>query len=122
MVTVKWPKPVPPPPRPAKRAQPPAHLESVEQDLFRQLVAQFTIDDARSVSLLQVAMEAHQRMRKARQTIDAEGTTYFDRFKQPRMHPAVIIERDSRDSYLRAMRQLNLAPPNSPVGEGRSTW
>jgi P27 family predicted phage terminase small subunit len=88
----------------------PKHLADEEAGLFRRLVAEFQIDDSNSVSLLTVAMEAHARMREAREQLAAEGTVIEDRFGQKRTHPAVAIERDARADYLRAMRVLNLKP------------
>jgi P27 family predicted phage terminase small subunit len=89
----------------------PDHLGETEAALFRRLVQEFAIDDSGSISLLTVACEAHQRMREAREEVaEHGGTTFKDRFGQLRQHPAVAIERDARNDYLRAMRVLNLKP------------
>jgi P27 family predicted phage terminase small subunit len=100
--------------RPVTRLAPaPAHLDETEAALFRRLVQEFAIDDSGSISLLTVACEAHQRMREAREQVAEDGTTFKDRFGQLRQHPAVAIERDARNDFLRAMRVLNLkvGPP-----------
>src|SRR5262249_17793734 len=89
----------------------PDHLGETEAALFRRLVQEFAIDDSGSISFLTAAFEAHQRMREAREEVaDHGGTTFKDRFGQLRQHPAVAIERDARNDYLRAMRVLNLKP------------
>jgi phage terminase small subunit len=91
-------------------APPPDHLDPEEQALFRQVIAEFQIDDSGSISLLVTAMECHQRCRRARERVDEDGETVLDRFRQLRPHPCIAIERDARDGYLRAMRALNLKP------------
>jgi P27 family predicted phage terminase small subunit len=97
--------------RPVTRLAPvPAHLDETEASLFRRLVQEFAIDDSGSLSLLTVACEAHQRMRRARERIEDEGETVLDRFKQVRAHPLLAVERDARADYLRSMRALNLKP------------
>jgi phage terminase small subunit len=114
-----WPKPQPVRNPVTRLAPPPSHIEPVEAALFRELVKTFAIDDAGSISLLTTAMEAHQRMRHARERIDKDGEVINGRFDQLVAHPAVAIERDARDAFLRSMRALNLKPT---VGKGRSTW
>jgi len=93
-----------------KLTSPPRHLDEEEQALFRALVREFAIDDSNSVSLLTVAMEAHQRMREARELLADEGAVIKNRFGARTAHPAVAIERDARNDYLRAMKTLNLKP------------
>ena len=93
-----------------KLTSPPKHLEAEEQALFRALVAEFQIDDSASISLLTTAMEAHMRMREAGLTLADEGTVIKNRFGARTAHPAVAIERDARNDFLRAMRTLNLKP------------
>jgi phage terminase small subunit len=94
-----------------KLMPPPKHLEPTEANLFKQIVQEFSIDDAGAFSLLTTAMEAHMRSRHARERIAAEGEAILDRFKQLRAHPMIAVERDARGDFLRAMRALNLARP-----------
>ena len=54
------------------------------------------------------AAEAFDRMKKAEDIIEREGMIALDRFKQPKAHPAVVIERDSRAQMLVALRDLHL--------------
>ena len=89
--------------------------------MFRQLISEFRIDDAGSISLLVVACEAHQRARRARERITKDGEVVKDRFGQLRAHPSVAIERDARDAYLRAMRALRL-DVKPAAATGRSVW
>jgi phage terminase small subunit len=117
-----WPKPQPAHSPVTKLTPPPSHLEPPEATLFRELVRDFQIDDAGAISLLTAACEAHQRARRARERIDREGEVVTDRFGQPRAHPCICMERDSRDAFLRSMRALNLKPDAKPLGTARSSW
>jgi hypothetical protein len=69
-------------------------------------------DGEASLALLRSALEAHQRMRTCRETIDKEGATYLDRFDQPKVHPLLATERDARSAFLAGLRALNLARKN----------
>jgi hypothetical protein len=58
------------------------------------------------------ACEAHDRAEQARLILKREGPTYQDRFQQPRARPEVAIERDSRASFAKLLRQINLYGPD----------
>jgi hypothetical protein len=58
-------------------------------------------------------MEAHQRMREAREQVADEGTMLKDRFGCMRKHDMLGVERDARADYLRCMRALNLKPDSA---------
>jgi hypothetical protein len=47
-------------------------------------------------------------MTQAQEIISREGITCADRFGQFKVHPAVLIERDSRAAVLAALKQLKL--------------
>jgi len=63
-----------------------------------------------------LAAEAWDRSQEARETAEREGAYYEDRFGQPKAHPAVAVERDSRIAFARLMRELDLdgAPAPDP--------
>jgi P27 family predicted phage terminase small subunit len=90
---------------------PPSHLEAEEAALFKSIVAEFRVDDVGSLQLLTTAMEAHQRCRVCRETIDKEGMTVADRFGTLQPHPLLKAETSARGQYLAALRALNLEPP-----------
>jgi P27 family predicted phage terminase small subunit len=98
-----------------KLTSPPRHLDEEEQALFRAVVAEFEVNDSASISLLTTAMEAHMRMREAGITLAKEGTVIKNRFGARTAHPAVAIERDARNDFLRAMKTLNLSRPDAVV-------
>lgn len=92
----------------AKAPPAPRHLQAPERALWRDLVAEYTFDDAASLALLRSALEAHQRARRCRLAIDRAGQEWKDRFGQLRAHPLLGAERDARSAFLAAMRALNL--------------
>jgi hypothetical protein len=47
-------------------------------------------------------------MREAQDAIKRDGATVMDRFKQPKAHPLLTVERDSRSAMLHALKALNL--------------
>jgi phage terminase small subunit len=69
-----------------------------------------------------MAGEAFDRATEARETIEAEGTYFKDRFGCPKAHPAVAVERDARVLFARLVRELDLdgdvAPDPRPPRRG----
>jgi phage terminase small subunit len=59
-------------------------------------------------------------MKEAQQLVAKEGMTTTDRFGQSKVHPAVLVERDSRAAMLSALKQLGLEDePASTKQPGR---
>jgi phage terminase small subunit len=62
------------------------------------------------------------RLRQAQEIIDKDGPVIKDRFGVPKQHPATLLERDARNQFLRAWKQLGLdiepplASPGRPAG------
>ena len=74
---------------------------------YESVCAEFELQD-HHLHLLRLAAEALDRAEQARVIIEREGIIIMDRFEQPRTHPAVAIERDSRIAYARLLRELDL--------------
>jgi hypothetical protein len=60
------------------------------------------------IELLTHAAHCKDRIEQARQTLDAEGSTFVDKFGQPREHPAARHERDQKILLAKLVRELNL--------------
>ena len=90
--------------------KPPIHLRKAAKRLWNDLMSDYEIDDAAGLALLQTACEAFQRCDDARRMIRREAAVITDRFGQPKPHPAVTIERDSRAQLIAALRALKLEP------------
>ena len=100
-------------PIPTSKPSAPEHLEQEEAFLFVQVVRSYDIRDVSSLRILEEACCSLARARKAREIIDRDGMTFLDGKGKPKMHPAFVIERDSRAAALSAFRQLNLELPRS---------
>ena len=97
----------------------PKHLRPETGRWFRSVLAAWELE-AHHVMLLLIAAEAWDRAQQAADALALEGTTYIDRFGAPHARPEVKIERDSRITYARMLRELDLdlEPPKSPTGRG----
>jgi P27 family predicted phage terminase small subunit len=85
----------------------PAHLSREARAFWREIVGEFELERHHR-AVLQVALEAWDRMVAARRVLDENGVTYVDRFGAPRARPEVAVERDAGLRLLRAMRELDL--------------
>ena len=93
-----------------KKADAPRHLSAASRRLWQQVRAEYYVNDAPALQLLQALCEARDRADQAREIIAAEGAVLTDRFGQKRAHPATQIERDARAQLIAAIRALRLAP------------
>jgi P27 family predicted phage terminase small subunit len=91
-----------------KNPPPPKGLSAEAAKRWKAIVAEYGIVDAGGLHVLSVGLEAFDRMRACQQTITEAGATFVDRFGQPRPHPLLSVERDSRAAYLAALKQLHL--------------
>jgi len=104
--------PPPPPPGLNRKARkgppPPKHLAVPERRLWTAIIRENLFDSEAALSILRSTLEAHQRARTCRETVDREGAIYRDRFDQPKPHPLIAAERDARAAFVAGMRALNL--------------
>lgn len=89
----------------AKRA--PEHLRVSTRAWWRAVVASYELEEHHR-RILTLAGEAHDRCAEAREAIAEHGPYFMDRFEQPKAHPALAVERDSRLAFARLLRELNL--------------
>jgi phage terminase small subunit len=93
------------PSRPAIR--PPRHLSPPTRRWWTTVVRDFELSPSQ-FELLRLAGEALDRANEARDALAELGTTYTDRWNQPKSRPEVAIERDSRAAAARILAQLDL--------------
>lgn len=86
----------------------PGHLSPDSAGWFRTLMKTYAFE-AHQVRLLQVACEAWDRKEQARLELASDGLTVVDGAGMKRAHPCVVIERDARVAFLRAVRELSLS-------------
>lgn len=93
----------------------PSHLSPATRRWWVKTAEQWQLEE-HHLKLLTLAGEAYDRGREARAVVEREGSYFVDRFKQPRAHPALAVERDSRLSFARLLRELDLDvdPPAAP--------
>ncbi len=96
--------------------KPPKHLHPPTKKWWASVVGEFELQ-AHHIRLLTLAAEAHDRCSDARDVIAEQGPYYLNRFSEPRSHPAVAVERDSRLAFARLMRELDL--DGAPEPEAR---
>ena len=90
-----------------KPPSPPSDYTAEARDLWRKVLEGWTLD-APALAILDSACRARMRVRQAQELIAKEGLISKDRFGQSKPHPAVLIERDSKQTLLRNLRALNL--------------
>jgi hypothetical protein len=98
---------------PTAKPSAPEHLAAEEASLFVQIIRDYGIKDASSLKVLEEACSSLQRARLAREQIAREGMTFPDSKGKPKMHPLLVVERDSSHGALAAFRQLNLELPRT---------
>jgi phage terminase small subunit len=102
--------------------KPPAHLGKAGRQLFRDVVAEYSIDDVAGLALLGTAAECLDRIRAAQAAIERDGEVVQDRYGQVKVHPACNLEKDARNGFLMALKALNLdleplkSAPGRPMG------
>ncbi|RXH34384.1 hypothetical protein XH99_01070 [Bradyrhizobium nanningense] len=99
---------------------PPAHLEPATKVWWVQILTDFPIEQ-HQLQTLQAAGESWDRSQQAREALAKHGLTYVDGKGMVRARPEVAIERDSRISYLRCMRELEFDNVEPPV-TGSMPW
>lgn len=114
---VKKPHQPPKKPQPARKPKaeasgglpmPPEHLGAVESALWAALNREHVFDDAASLALLRVSLEAHQRSRECRESIAIHGQMLTDKFGQQKINPLIAAERDARAAFMQGLKLLKL--------------
>ncbi len=87
--------------------------------LKQKLIEEYSISDSGGLAILQTGLEAYDRAEAARASIEQYGMLVPDRFKIPKPHPLLTVERDARSQWLQALKQLNLDIEPLNQGPGR---
>lgn len=90
-----------------KKTAAPSHLRAKTRRWYLAVLELYDLEE-NHLRLLQAACEAWDRCQDAREAIKKQGTTYEDRFGQPKTRPEAAIERDARAGLLAALRELDL--------------
>lgn len=106
---------------PKKRLKrPPLSLGEPGRQLWRNLMAEFKIDDSEGYALLQSACESLDRIAAAQAEIDRLGLVITNpKTGATRSNPAVGIEQAARGQFLQALKNLRLDLQSIPGKLGR---
>jgi P27 family predicted phage terminase small subunit len=101
----------------------PTHLKRAGRELWTRVVAEYELQP-HHLTLLRLAAESLDRADAARKVVDAEGLVVPGYRGQPRPHPLLLTERDSRIATARLLREIGLseepeADPRPPRIAGR---
>lgn len=88
----------------------PAGLSAEARALWQRLSAEYSFADAGSEQLLRSLCETVDRVRQCQAAIKKDGLTVVGASGQPRAHPLLAIENESRRSLLAHFRALRLEP------------
>ncbi len=90
-----------------KSPKPPSHLSNASKRWWKEVVATYALEP-HHLKLLQLAAESWDRCQQGRRAIGIEGPFVADRYGARAPHPAIRVERDSRQDFARLLRQLDL--------------
>jgi P27 family predicted phage terminase small subunit len=85
----------------------PDHLGEPERRIWANVISEFS-GSLTAFAVLVSGLEAHQRAREARETIEEEGMVTVGRDGQPRAHPLLTTERDARKAFQQTFRYLGI--------------
>lgn len=86
----------------------PKHLSGEAAKIWKEILVEYSIDDAAGLRILRVALESFDRAQAIREAIDKDGLTVIDKAGQIKSHPLLPIERDSRAAFLAGLKALSL--------------
>ena len=93
--------------KPSDKLKAPEHLQPATAEWWLGVMREYTLEP-HHVHLLTAAAESWDRYQEAREALAEHGTTFIDRFEQPKARPEIAIERDSRIAFCRTLRELGL--------------
>jgi phage terminase small subunit len=95
----------------------PGHLRPETRAWYLSVVSEWELEDHHE-RLLLIAAESWDRALQAREALAEHGLTFTDRHGVPHARPEIKVERDSRVTFMRCLRELDLdvPPPAAPSG------
>ena len=91
----------------------PKHLRASTRKWFEQVTTEYQLEP-HHLHLLGLACQALDRAEDAREAIAIHGTTFEDRFGNPKARPEVAIENAARIAFARLVRELDLDADAAP--------
>ena len=91
-----------------KAIRAPKHFSREAKQIWKGIIEEYEITDIAGLKILKVSLEAFDRSEAARESIMERGMVILDKFNQPKPHPLLTVERDSRAAFLSGLKSLNL--------------
>ena len=95
-------------------ASPPGHLRPETKRWWRRIVAEYQLEQ-HHLKLLQLAAESWDRSNEARELLATQGLTFLDDRRNVRANPLILVEKDAKSLFMRALAALHL-DVEPPVG------
>ena len=99
------------PTKPKAQDKAPKHLSDAAAAWWRTVHDRFELDPHQSI-MVGHAAEALDAGERARQTLEAQGQTFLDRFNAPRARPELRIQRQAAELFARICKQLDIDTPS----------
>src|SRR3546814_2557690 len=96
-----------------KNIEPPSHLSDTMKNWWRRVNEDLAME-AHHLHLLQLACEAFDQAETARVALMIQGTTFHDRWQQPRPLPEVAIHPQARPELSRFLARIGLQNTELP--------
>tara|TARA_B100000780_G_scaffold122043_1_gene85583 strand:+ start:300 stop:638 length:339 start_codon:yes stop_codon:yes gene_type:complete len=96
------------------RFQIPENLSPQTERWFIQVCDEYELQE-HHIRLLSMACRCWDRCEEARKAIETHGSTFVDRFHQPKCRPEIGIERDAMTQFARLIRELDI--DHEPVSD-----
>jgi len=91
----------------------PSHLRAATRTWWKSIADTYELE-AHHLSLLTAAAECWDRAQEARETVEKHGPYFRTKSGNIKAHPAIAVERDSRVTFARLIRELNLDVDEPP--------
>lgn len=103
-----------------KKPKCPVGISKEAQKLWHSTLNDYVVESDAGLKLLEAACRAWDRLRDAQRMIARDGSTFHDRFGQPRNHPALEVELKCSAEFRALLKQLGVDEEDEPPrGPGR---
>jgi phage terminase small subunit len=99
----------------------PKTLSAESRKLWREIVAQYGLEDPPGLAVLHESLAALDQARACRRRIRKDGEAIADRWGQVKPHPLLSAERDSRAAFFAGMKMLAFEQEPKRAGPGSPT-
>jgi len=88
--------------------QAPKYLNNAGKEFWKRVLSEFVFDNEHDFKRLELGCQCLDNIEIGRKEIEAKGSFYIDRFKQPKHHPGYGLIKDNMIIFTRILRELSL--------------